>query len=161
MFDEADALFGKRSEVRDAHDRYANIEIAYLLQRMEQYDGIAILATNLREHLDEAFTRRLQFVIDFPFPGEAERPRIWEICLPSGALRGDGVDIEQLGREFRLSGGNIANAAVHAAFLAAAADSPIGMRSSPAGRGPRAPQDGQGPAARRTPTADSPEDRAC
>jgi AAA+ superfamily predicted ATPase len=127
MFDEADALFGKRSEVRDSHDRYANIEISYLLQRMERYDGIAILATNLREHLDEAFTRRLQFVVSFPFPGEEERSRIWEICLPSGALRGDGIDVEQLGREFRLSGGNIANAAVHAAFLAAAADSPIGM----------------------------------
>ena len=127
MFDEADALFGKRSEVRDSHDRYANIEISYLLQRMERYDGIAILATNLREHLDEAFTRRLQFLIGFPFPGELERSRIWDICLPPGALRGDDVDVERLGRDYRLSGGNIRNAAVHATFLAAAADSPVGM----------------------------------
>ena len=127
MFDEADALFGKRSEVRDSHDRYANIEVSYLLQRMERYDGIAILATNLREHLDEAFTRRLQFVIGFPFPGEGERSRIWEICLPPG--RGADVDVGQLGREFRLSGGNIANAAVHAAFLAAAADGPVTMEN--------------------------------
>jgi AAA+ superfamily predicted ATPase len=127
LFDEADALFGKRSEVRDSHDRYANIEISYLLQRMERYDGVAILATNLREHLDEAFTRRLQFVIGFPFPGDLERSRIWEICLPSGALRGDDVDVGQLGRDFRLSGGNIRNAAVHAAFLAAAADSTINL----------------------------------
>jgi ATP-dependent 26S proteasome regulatory subunit len=126
LFDEADALFGKRSEVRDSHDRYANIEISYLLQRMERYDGIAILATNLREHLDEAFTRRLHFVVGFPFPGEEERSRIWEICLPSGDLRGDDIDVERLGRDFRLSGGNIRNAAVHAAFLAAAQDTPIG-----------------------------------
>ena len=77
FFDEADALFGKRSEVRDAHDRYANIEVAYLLQRMEQYEGIAILATNLRQHLDDAFIRRLAFVVDFPFPDDAERRRIW------------------------------------------------------------------------------------
>ena len=101
---------------------------------MEQYDGIAILATNLREHLDEAFTRRLQFVIDFPFPGELERSRIWEVCLPPGTLRGDDVDVERLGRDFRLSGGNIKNAAVHAAFLAAAADSPIRHGPSPPSR---------------------------
>jgi ATPase family associated with various cellular activities (AAA) len=126
MFDEADALFGKRSDVRDSHDRYANIEVSYLLQRIEQYDGIAILATNLREHLDAAFTRRLQFIIDFPFPGEGERQRIWQICLPAGAPRDTGIDFERLG-QFRLSGGNIRNVVLHAAFLAAAQDRPIGM----------------------------------
>ncbi|MGV9385764.1 AAA family ATPase [Nonomuraea sp. NPDC003707] len=127
LFDEADALFGKRSEVRDAHDRYANIETAYLLQRMEQHDGVAILATNLRQHLDDAFTRRLQFVVDFPFPDEAQRRRIWEVSLPDGAPREDDVDFGRLGRDFRLSGGNIGNAVLRAAFLAAAQDRPIGM----------------------------------
>jgi SpoVK/Ycf46/Vps4 family AAA+-type ATPase len=126
MFDEADALFGKRSQVRDSHDRYANIEVSYLLQRIEQYDGIAILATNLREHLDAAFTRRLQFVIDFPFPDETERRRIWECCLPAGAPREAGIDFERLG-QFQLSGGHIRNVVLHAAFLAAAEDGPIGM----------------------------------
>jgi SpoVK/Ycf46/Vps4 family AAA+-type ATPase len=126
MFDEADALFGKRSEVRDSHDRYANIEVSYLLQRMEQYDGVAILATNMRQRLDDAFTRRLQFIIDFPFPGDAERRRIWETCLPDGAPREDGLDLERLSRDYKLSGGNIKNAVLHAAFLAAAQDVPIG-----------------------------------
>ena len=84
FFDEADALFGKRSEVRDSHDRYANIEIAYLLQRMEEYDGLAILATNLRENLDEAFVRRLQFIVDFPFPDEAQRLRLWGLHRGAG-----------------------------------------------------------------------------
>jgi SpoVK/Ycf46/Vps4 family AAA+-type ATPase len=126
MFDEADALFGKRSEVRDSHDRYANIEISYLLQRMEQYDGVAILATNLRQHLDEAFTRRLQFIIDFPFPGAPERRRIWQTCLPDDAPLEDGIDLEQLSRDFKLSGGNIRNVVLRAAFLAAAQDAPIG-----------------------------------
>jgi len=120
MFDEADALFGKRSEVHDAHDRYANIETSYLLQRMEQHEGIAILATNLRENLDEAFTRRLQFVIDFPFPDDAQREGIWRVSLPAGAPLGDDVDLARLARDFRLSGAGIKNAALHAAFLAAA-----------------------------------------
>jgi SpoVK/Ycf46/Vps4 family AAA+-type ATPase len=126
FFDETDALFGKRSEVSDSHDRYANIEISYLLQRMEQYDGVAVLATNLRQHLDDAFTRRLQFIIDFPFPGEAERRRIWETCLPDDAPRDDGIDLDGLSRDFKLSGGNIRNVVLHAAFLAAAQDTPIG-----------------------------------
>jgi ATPase family associated with various cellular activities (AAA) len=126
MFDEADALFGKRSAVRDSHDRYANIEVSYLLQRMEQYDGIAILATNLREHLDDAFTRRLQFIIDFPFPNDAERRRIWANCL-HGVPHESQIDVGQLGRDFRFSGANIKNAVLHAAFLAAAQDSRIGM----------------------------------
>ena len=126
MFDEADALFGKRSAVRDSHDRYANIEVSYLLQRMEQYDGIAILATNLREHLDDAFTRRLQFIIDFPFPNDAERRRIWANCL-HGVPHEPRIDVGQLGRDFRFSGANIKNAVLHAAFLAAAQDSRVGM----------------------------------
>ena len=85
LFDEADAIFGKRSEVRDSHDRYANLEISYLLQRMEQYDGLAILTTNRRDYLDEAFTRRLQFIVDFPMPTEAERLRIWHVRMPDEA----------------------------------------------------------------------------
>jgi SpoVK/Ycf46/Vps4 family AAA+-type ATPase len=127
LFDEADALFGKRSEVRDAHDRYANIETSYLLQQMEQYDGIAILTTNLREHLDPAFVRRLQFIVDFPFPDEDHRRRIWQRCLPDDAPHEDGIDFERLGRDFRLSGGSIRNAVLHAAFLAAGEGVPIGM----------------------------------
>jgi AAA+ superfamily predicted ATPase len=128
LFDEADALFGKRSEVRDSHDRYANIEIAYLLQRMEQYDGLAILATNLRQHLDDAFTRRLQFVVEFPFPDEADRRRIWQVCFPAEAPRDPAIDFEQLARKFRLPGGNIKNIVLGAAFLAADENTRIGMR---------------------------------
>src|SRR5207249_6677407 len=85
FFDEADALFGKRSEVRDSHDRYANIEISYLLQKMEEYQGISILATNLRQNLDEAFMRRLQAVVEFPFPDEQYRTRIWQCAFPGDA----------------------------------------------------------------------------
>jgi SpoVK/Ycf46/Vps4 family AAA+-type ATPase len=127
FFDEADALFGKRSDVRDAHDRYANIEISYLLQRMEQYEGLAILATNLRQHIDDAFTRRLQFVVEFPFPDEADRRRIWQVCFPATAPRDPTVDFEQLARRFRLSGANISNIVLGAAYLAAANDVRIGM----------------------------------
>jgi SpoVK/Ycf46/Vps4 family AAA+-type ATPase len=127
FFDEADALFGKRSEVRDSHDRYANIEIAYLLQRMEQYDGLAILATNLRQHMDEAFTRRLQFVVEFPFPDEAYRRQIWQVCFPREAPRDPALDFEHLARKFRLSGGNIKNIVLSAAYLAATENVPIGM----------------------------------
>jgi AAA+ superfamily predicted ATPase len=127
MFDEADALFGKRSEVRDSHDRYANIQTSYLLQRMEQYDGVAVLTTNVREHLDGAFVRRLQFIVDFPFPDETCRARIWRGCLPTAVPCADDLDLERLGRDFRLSGGGIRNAALHGAFLAAEAGVPLGM----------------------------------
>jgi len=120
FFDEADALFGKRSEVRDSHDRYANIEISYLLQRMEAYDGVAILATNLRSNLDEAFTRRLQFVVDFPFPEEADRLRIWQALFPPNVPRSDDLDLPLLARRYKLAGGNIRNVIVSAAYLAAA-----------------------------------------
>jgi SpoVK/Ycf46/Vps4 family AAA+-type ATPase len=113
-------LFGKRSEVRDSHDRYANIEVAYLLQKMEEYEGIAILATNLRHTLDEAFVRRLAFAVHFPFPDEAGRRLIWGgIWPPETPLAAD-VDLDSLARRFTLSGGNIKNVALAAAFRAAA-----------------------------------------
>ncbi len=120
FFDEADAIFGKRSEVKDAHDRYANIEISYLLQRMEGYDGVTILATNLRANLDEAFTRRLQFAIDFPFPEEVDRLKIWKALFPPDVPRMDNLDFQFLSRRFKLAGGNIRNIIVNAAFQAAA-----------------------------------------
>ena len=119
FFDEADALFGKRSEVKDAHDRYANIEISFLLQRMEAYNGVTILATNMRANLDEAFTRRLQFAVDFPFPDEPYRLQIWKTIFPPGIPRSDDIDFQLLARRFRLAGGNIRNIIVNAAYLAA------------------------------------------
>jgi hypothetical protein len=127
FFDEADAIFGKRSEVRDAHDRYANIEVSYLLQRMEAYDGVTILATNLRANLDEAFTRRLQFAVDFPFPEEEDRHRIWKTLFPPTVPREDDLDFALLARRFKLAGGSIRNVIVNAAFLAAADESPVSM----------------------------------
>ena len=119
FFDEADALFGKRSEVKDAHDRYANLEISYLLQKMEQYEGIAILATNLSDNLDQAFTRRLAFIIYFPFPDEAARLRIWERAWPQGVPMSESVDKELLAHEVKMAGGNIKNISLGAAFHAA------------------------------------------
>ncbi len=128
LFDEADALFGKRSEVADAHDRYANVEIAYLLQRMEMFEGIAILATNLRSNLDEAFARRLDTLIDFPEPEEGDRLKLWDRCLGTAAPRADDIDLAFLARAFKLSGGNIRNIAVAAGYYAAEAQRPITMR---------------------------------
>jgi hypothetical protein len=125
FFDEADALFGKRSEVKDSHDRYANIEINYLLQRMDVYRGLAILATNMKGALDTAFMRRLRFVVNFPFPGVPERQRIWARAFPDQAET-DGLDYARLAR-LNLTGGSIQNIAVNAAFLAARADSHITM----------------------------------
>jgi ATPase family associated with various cellular activities (AAA) len=127
LFDEADAIFGKRSEVRDAHDRYANIESAYLLQRMETFDGTAILATNLRANLDEAFTRRLDAVVDFPLPDEQLRLALWDRCLGRTLPRSSDVDLRFLARAFELAGGHIRAAAVTAAYLAAEAQRPVGM----------------------------------
>lgn len=125
LFDEADAIFGKRSEVRDAHDRYANIESAYLLQRMETFDGLAVLATNLRANLDDAFTRRLDMVVDFPLPDETARLALWQHCLtPPVPTRGD-LDLSTFARSFPLSGGNIRSAAITAAYLAAESGSAI------------------------------------
>jgi SpoVK/Ycf46/Vps4 family AAA+-type ATPase len=119
FFDEADAIFGKRSEVKDAHDRYANIEVGYLLQRMETYDGVAILATNLRANLDDAFTRRLQFIINFPFPEEEYRLNIWQVLMPPDLPHADDLDFALMAKRFKMAGGNIRNILVSAAFLAA------------------------------------------
>jgi len=119
FFDEADSLFGKRSEVRDAHDRYANIEISYLLQKIEDYDGVIILATNLRKNMDDAFARRMHFAIEFPVPDEPDRYRIWRSMFPAEAPLGQDLDIDFLARQFQVTGGNIRNIALASAFLAA------------------------------------------
>jgi hypothetical protein len=128
FFDEADALFGKRSEVSDSHDRYANIEVAYLLQRMEAYPGAVILATNFRRNIDDAFVRRLDFVIDFPFPEAEDRRRIWQLVLPPEAPVADDVDLDFLANQFKLSGGAIRNCSLAAAFRAADENTQIEMR---------------------------------
>ena len=128
FFDEADALFGKRSQVRDSHDRYANLEVSYLLQKIEAYDGFAILATNLRQNLDEAFARRMAFTVHFPVPGEASRRRIWEGIWPAETPLAADIDLRQLARQLALSGGSIRNMALAAAFLAAEDGSAVGMR---------------------------------
>ncbi len=120
FFDEADALFGKRSEVKDARDRYANIEIAYLLQQIESYDGVVIMATNFRQNLDDAFTRRLDFLIDFPFPDAEYRKRLWEAHFPARTPMASDVNFNSISERYRLAGGNIRNVALAAAYLAAA-----------------------------------------
>ncbi len=125
LFDEADALFGKRSEVKDSHDRYANIEVSYLLQRMESYRGLAILTTNMRTALDAAFLRRISFIVSFPFPDPSLRRRIWERVFPSQTPT-TGIDPEKLAR-LNLAGGNIRNIALNAAFMAADAGKPVCM----------------------------------
>jgi SpoVK/Ycf46/Vps4 family AAA+-type ATPase len=125
LFDEADALFGKRSEVRDAHGRYANVEISYLLQRMEEHEGVTILATNLRHNLDAAFLRRLAFDVRFPFPDATQRLAIWHRSFPAETPLGPGIDLAALAERFTLSGGQIRNVAVAAAYLAAAEDAPV------------------------------------
>jgi SpoVK/Ycf46/Vps4 family AAA+-type ATPase len=127
FFDEADSIFGKRSEVKDSHDRYANIEISYLLQRMEEYDGIVILATNLRKNLDEAFLRRLRAAVEFPMPEEPDRLEIWRRTFPPEAPLAPDLDLAFLARQFKLSGGNIKNIVLDAAFLAAEAGTAISM----------------------------------
>ena len=126
LFDEADALFGKRSEVKDSHDRYANIEVSYLLQRMEAYTGLAILTTNHKAALDPAFQRRLRFAVHFPFPDQAQREGIWRAVFPAQAPLADDVDPARLAR-LSVAGGTIRNIALAAAFLAAEAGAPIGM----------------------------------
>jgi SpoVK/Ycf46/Vps4 family AAA+-type ATPase len=119
FFDEADALFGKRTEVSDAHDRYANIETSYLLQKMEEYEGVVILATNLRENMDEAFTRRIRFIVEFPFPDAASRLRIWSTHFPKEAPLSDEIDYQFLSKQLQVAGGNIKNIVLNSAFLAA------------------------------------------
>lgn len=128
FFDEADALFSKRSEVSDAHDRYANIEVAYLLQRVEAFDGVVVLATNFEKSIDEAFVRRIHVRIDFTKPDTAQRLAIWERQLPKEALLDD-VDLDFLATAFDFTGGQIRNAAIQGAFTAAAQGTPIGMES--------------------------------
>ena len=127
FFDEADAIFGKRSDVRDAQDRYANIESAYLLQRLETFDGLAVLATNLRANIDDAFTRRLDAIIDFPSPTPQLRRTLWAHCLSDPLPVGDDVDLDFLATSFDFAGGNIRSASTTAAYLAAAAGTPVSM----------------------------------
>ncbi len=127
FFDEADALFGKRTEVSDAHDRYANIETSYLLQKMEEYEGVVILASNLRENMDDAFTRRIRFIVDFPFPDDENRRLIWQKQIPKEAPLKKDINYEFLSKQFRVAGGNIKNIALNAAFLAARNGKVIGM----------------------------------
>jgi len=125
LFDEADALFGKRSEVKDSHDRYANIEVSYLLQRMEAYRGLAILTTNMKQALDQAFMRRIRFIVQFPFPDAAEREEIWKRVFPPATPTAD-LDAARLAR-LNVAGGNIRNIALGAAFLAADERAPVSM----------------------------------
>jgi SpoVK/Ycf46/Vps4 family AAA+-type ATPase len=126
LFDEADALFGRRSEVKDSHDRYANIEVSYLLQRMEAYRGLAILTTNQKQALDPAFLRRIRFVVQFPFPDNAQRAGIWRRIFPKETPTRDLVPAK-LAR-LNIAGGNIRNIALNAAFLAADDQQPVAMR---------------------------------
>ena len=126
LFDEADALFGKRSEVKDSHDRYANIEVSYLLQRLEIYRGLAILTTNRKSALDTAFLRRIRFIVNFPFPDAGQRAQIWANIFPAETPKG-ALDMQKLAR-LNIAGGNVKNIAMNAAFLAAEADQPVQMK---------------------------------
>ena len=120
LFDEADALFGRRTDANDAHDRYANLETAFLLQRLERYEGVAVLATNLRSNLDTAFTRRFEYIVEFPEPDAATRLRLWILHVPAAAPLAKDIDFQQLADWYAISGAQIRNAALGAAFLAAA-----------------------------------------
>jgi SpoVK/Ycf46/Vps4 family AAA+-type ATPase len=128
FFDEADALFGKRTQVKDAHDRYANVEISYLLQKMEEYEGVVILATNLHKNLDEAFVRRLHFTVEFPLPDAADRRRIWEQIWPAATPRDPDLDLDFMARQIEVAGGHIRNIALASAFLAAANGGVVNMQ---------------------------------
>jgi hypothetical protein len=128
LFDEADALFGKRTEIKDSHDRLANVTIGHLLQLMDGYEGVSLLASNRMRDLDEAFVRRLQIIIQFPMPEVAERIRLWQRMLPAGEGREPDLDTTPLARQFEISGGDIRNVVLAAAYLAAHAGEPIGMR---------------------------------
>lgn len=128
FFDEADALFGKRTAVRDAHDRYANIEVSYLLQRIEEYNGPVILASNFRRNIDEAFVRRIHFVLEFPFPDERMRESIWAKVFPPQAPMDNNIDFKFLAKRFKVSGGNIRNIALSSAFFAAEDGCTINMK---------------------------------
>lgn len=128
FFDEADALFGKRTGVSDAHDRYANIEVSYLLQKMEEYDGIVILATNLRNNIDEAFVRRIRFILEFPFPDVGSRRQIWRKSIPDSTPVMEDIDYRWLAERIKIAGGSIKNIVLNAAFSAARDNEPVGMR---------------------------------
>ncbi|MFI0237560.1 ATP-binding protein [Streptomyces sp. NPDC016845] len=125
LFDEADALFGKRTEIKDAHDRHANVEVAYLLQRMESFRGLAILTSNVKQNIDGAFVRRLRFVVDFTMPDAAERRSIWRKAIPGDAPLAPGLDVRSLANRLPIPGGSIQSIALHAAFLAASGGGPI------------------------------------
>jgi SpoVK/Ycf46/Vps4 family AAA+-type ATPase len=126
FFDEADALFGKRTEVKDSHDRYANLEIGYLLQRMEDHDGVTVLATNRVQDMDGAFVRRFHIQAEFPMPNEAERIRIWDGMIPKEAARAPDLDLARFARDFSISGGDIRNVVLASAFYAASEGDAIG-----------------------------------
>jgi SpoVK/Ycf46/Vps4 family AAA+-type ATPase len=126
LFDEADALFGKRSEIKDSHDRYANMEVSYLLQRMETYQGVSLLTSNMRSAIDSAFVRRLRFIVQFPFPDAQHRIELWKRAFPKHVPTA-GLDYEKLGR-LNVAGGHIRNIALSAAFLAAEASEPVRMQ---------------------------------
>ncbi|WP_308642521.1 ATP-binding protein [Paenibacillus nuruki] len=128
FFDEADALFGKRSEVSDSHDKFANMETSFLLQKMEEYEGITVLATNYKQNLDEAFMRRISFIIRFPFPNKESRQQIWRTLLPDQVPIEKGIDFDFLGDTFEISGGQIKNVLVASAFLAASEQVPLSMK---------------------------------
>jgi SpoVK/Ycf46/Vps4 family AAA+-type ATPase len=132
FFDEADALFGQRTQVKDAHDRFANIEIDYLLQRMEQFDGVAVLATNRKSDLDKAFVRRIRFMVEFAPPGPSERESLWRRALRANSPRGekllDDIDFDALAQKLNMTGAEIASAALSAAFLARSEQGHITMR---------------------------------
>jgi SpoVK/Ycf46/Vps4 family AAA+-type ATPase len=128
FFDEADALFGKRSEVKDAHDKYANMETSYLLQKMEEYDGLTILASNFAQNLDDAFMRRIQFIVRYPFPDPAQREQLWRSAFPREQPAAAGIDFSYLANNFDLAGGSIKNAVLTAAYLAAGEGTSIGMK---------------------------------
>jgi SpoVK/Ycf46/Vps4 family AAA+-type ATPase len=119
FFDEADALFGKRSEVKDSHDRYANIEVAYLLQKVDEHEGAVILASNLSKNIDTAFSRRMHYVVEFPLPDESHREQLWRVMFPAQVPMGKDLDFAFLARQFPLAGGDIRNVVLDAAFLAA------------------------------------------
>ena len=128
LFDEADSLFAKRTEVKSSNDRYANLEVGYLLQRIESFSGITFLTTNMRDNIDEAFARRIRFKIEFPKPEEEDRKRMWRLMIPSSAEKAPDIDYEHLSQAFDFTGANIRHAVLRAAFRAAEAKSPIGNR---------------------------------
>ena len=128
FFDETDALFGKRSEIKDSHDKYANVETSFLLQKMEEYQGVVIMTTNLLTNIDPAFLRRISYIIHFPFPDQGQRKALWASVFPEQAPCDSTVDLPFLAERFEMTGAMIKNSALSAAFLAAAQDRSITMK---------------------------------